>query len=318
MRQDRIDVHHHVLPRFFREAQTAGGYPSTAYRPFPDWSPETSLALMDRQGIATAILSFSAPGLYYGDRPACRELARRCNDYLAGLIAGHAGRFGAFAALPFPDVDDCLAEIEYAEHIGLDGFMPPDAERRPPGGPSRLPRDLPRARPALRRGADPPDLPRRRAPSAVTSCPGRSSTTPARPRGRRRACCSTGCWRRCQESDSSCRMPAARCRRSPTASRSSTRSRASARTTRKARAPISGGSTTTPRSRAMRRCSPRCKASPDPTAFCSAPTIPIFRTRSRIRRPPGPTPTRGSTRRARAMMEHGNAKRLFSRLAEGA
>ena len=123
MRQDRIDVHHHVLPRFFREAQTAGGYPSTAYRPFPDWSPETSLALMDRQGIATAILSFSAPGLYYGDRAACRELARRCNDYLAGLIAGHAGRFGAFAALPFPDVDDCLAEIEYAQDIGLDGFM---------------------------------------------------------------------------------------------------------------------------------------------------------------------------------------------------
>ena len=114
MRQDRIDVHHHVLPQFFREAQSAGGYPSTAYRPFPDWSPEISLALMDRQGIATAILSFSAPGLYYGDRAACRALARRCNDYLAELVASHAGRFGAFAALPFPDVDDCLAEIDYA------------------------------------------------------------------------------------------------------------------------------------------------------------------------------------------------------------
>ena len=123
MRQDRIDVHHHVLPQFFREAQSAGGFPSTAYRPFPDWSPEISLALMDRQGIATAILSFSAPGLYYGDRAACRALARRCNDYLAELVASHAGRFGAFAALPFPDVDDCLAEIDYAAGIGLDGFM---------------------------------------------------------------------------------------------------------------------------------------------------------------------------------------------------
>ena len=50
-------------------------------------------------GTPTAILSFSAPGLYYGDRAACRELARRCNDYLAGFThltrnddrpAGHA------------------------------------------------------------------------------------------------------------------------------------------------------------------------------------------------------------------------------------
>ena len=39
MTRHRIDVHHHVLPDFFREAQTAGGYPSTAYRPFPDRSP---------------------------------------------------------------------------------------------------------------------------------------------------------------------------------------------------------------------------------------------------------------------------------------
>ena len=123
MRQDRIDVHHHVLPEFFREAQTAGGYPSTAYRPFPDWSPEISLALMDRLGIAAAVLSFSAPGIYYGDRAACRDLARRCNDWLAELVARHAPRFGAFATLPFPDVDDCLAEIERACDIGLDGFM---------------------------------------------------------------------------------------------------------------------------------------------------------------------------------------------------
>ena len=69
------------------------------------------------------MLSFSAPGIYYGDRAACRDLARRCNDWLAELVARHAPRFGAFAALPFPDIDDCLAEIEYACGIGLDGFM---------------------------------------------------------------------------------------------------------------------------------------------------------------------------------------------------
>ena len=122
--RDRIDVHHHVLPAFFREAQTAGGYPATAYRPFPDWSPETALALMDRLGIATAILSFSAPGVYFGDAGAAAGLARRCNDYLAELIAAHPGRFGGFAALPFPDPDACLAEIARSQdELGLDGVV---------------------------------------------------------------------------------------------------------------------------------------------------------------------------------------------------
>ncbi len=123
-RRDRVDVHHHVLPGFFREAQTAGGYPSTAYRPFPDWSPEMSLALMDRLGIATAILSFSAPGIHYGNRAETAALARRCNDYLAELIDAHPGRFGAFASLPFPDADDCLEEISRSlDMLGLDGVV---------------------------------------------------------------------------------------------------------------------------------------------------------------------------------------------------
>lgn len=123
-RQNRIDVHHHVLPEFFRQAQSAGGYPSTAYRAFPDWSPDMALALMDGLGIATAMMSFSAPGIYFGDRAATADLARQCNDYLAELIAAHPGRFGAFASLPFPDTDDCLAEIvRAADDLGLDGFI---------------------------------------------------------------------------------------------------------------------------------------------------------------------------------------------------
>ena len=122
--QNRIDVHHHVLPAFFRDAQTAGGYPSTAYRAFPDWSPEMSLALMDELGIATAIMSFSAPGIYFGDRQAAAEVARQCNDYLAELIASYPGRFGGFASLPFPDVDACLEEIARSQdQLGLDGII---------------------------------------------------------------------------------------------------------------------------------------------------------------------------------------------------
>ena len=121
---NRIDVHHHVLPQFFREPQRAIGRTGTAFGKFPDWSPEHSLSLMDDLGIATALLSFSAPGIYYGDLAQTRELARRCNEYLADLTVKHPGRFGGFACLPLPDIDASLAEIEHAlDRLALDGVV---------------------------------------------------------------------------------------------------------------------------------------------------------------------------------------------------
>lgn len=120
----RIDVHHHVLPLFYQEAQRAGGITGTAYRPFPEWSPEHGIAMMDRHDIATAILSFSSPGMYYGDLAATRELTRRCNDYLAEPIAERPQRFGGFATLPLPDVDAALEEIARAlDDLKLDGIV---------------------------------------------------------------------------------------------------------------------------------------------------------------------------------------------------
>jgi predicted TIM-barrel fold metal-dependent hydrolase len=41
---------------------------------------------------------------------------------MAELVAAHPGRFGGFAAMPLPDVDAALAEIDYAlDTLGLDG-----------------------------------------------------------------------------------------------------------------------------------------------------------------------------------------------------
>ena len=119
----RIDVHHHVLPEFYKDAQRAVGITGTAYRGFPDWTPENSLALMADHRIASTILSFTAPGIYFGDLAQTRDLARRCNDYLAGLAQDHPGRFGGFAFLPLPDMDASLAEIErIVEDLKLDGI----------------------------------------------------------------------------------------------------------------------------------------------------------------------------------------------------
>lgn len=119
----RIDVHHHLLPPFYIEAQKGAGMRGTAYAAFPEWTPDRSLAIMDRIRVATAVLSFTAPGIWFGDKAQTVALARRCNDYLAEVVASNPARFGAFAMLPLPDVDASLKEIAYAlDVLKLDGI----------------------------------------------------------------------------------------------------------------------------------------------------------------------------------------------------
>ncbi len=111
----RIDVHHHILPpRYVAEVGDARIGPLIVSGKTPQWSPAQSVEVMDRHGIATAVTSMSAPGLWFGDSQATRDLTRHCNDYAAQMRSDHAGRFGVFAALPLPDVDASLREIEYA------------------------------------------------------------------------------------------------------------------------------------------------------------------------------------------------------------
>ncbi len=120
----RIDVHHHIVPPEYVAALTAFGVKGGGGIDFPHWDPQSSLNMMDRQGIATAITSLSAPGVYFGDRALARDLARRSNDYSANLVHSYPQRFGAFAMLPLPDVDAALLELEYAlDTLHLDGVV---------------------------------------------------------------------------------------------------------------------------------------------------------------------------------------------------
>ena len=120
--QRRIDMHHHILPPDYLSAVAAAGITAGGGRDFPEWSPDVSLALMDRHGIEKAMVSISSPGLYFGDPGAARDLARLCNEYSAQLIRDNPGRFGAFAALPLPDIDASLTELAYAlDVLGLQG-----------------------------------------------------------------------------------------------------------------------------------------------------------------------------------------------------
>ncbi|MFD7476140.1 amidohydrolase family protein [Streptomyces sp. NPDC059837] len=118
-----IDVHAHLLPDFYIQQATAAGHAHPdGMGGWPSWSVQAHLDLMDRNGIETAMLSISSPGVHFGDDRAARLLARRVNEYTAELAHDHPGRFGNFVSLPLPDVDGALEEIAFAfDELGADG-----------------------------------------------------------------------------------------------------------------------------------------------------------------------------------------------------
>jgi predicted TIM-barrel fold metal-dependent hydrolase len=118
-----IDTHHHMLPDFFFEATNESANPVGGLKPQP-WSPEASLAFMEEAGIDIAVLSISTPGIELQDQLASWELARKCNDFAATMIARYPLRFGALGSVPMPNIDDAIEEAIYAlDVLRLDGLV---------------------------------------------------------------------------------------------------------------------------------------------------------------------------------------------------
>ena len=117
----RIDVHHHLLTEFYIKAQQRAGITGTAYRGFPEWTPQHSLSVMENEGITSTILSFTSPGIWFGDIFETKMLACQCNDYLANLAERYPGRFGGFGFLPLPNIDAAMEETAriYNVHLPL-------------------------------------------------------------------------------------------------------------------------------------------------------------------------------------------------------
>jgi predicted TIM-barrel fold metal-dependent hydrolase len=116
-----IDCHHHfVSPAFLKTLTAKQGHKVDGFTGFfplqlwKDYSPAKDIESMDRDGVATSLISCTAPGVWFGDPGEARGLARELNEYGAKMASDYKGRYGLLAVLPIPRVDESLKEIEYA------------------------------------------------------------------------------------------------------------------------------------------------------------------------------------------------------------
>ena len=116
-----MDVHQHYSSPAYFELLTKKN--AITVNQFRNYTPARNIEEMDKAGVATAMLSPTAPAVWFGDVQEARTAARELNEYAAAKMVGdYKGRFGLFATLPMPDVEGTLREIAYAyDTLKVDG-----------------------------------------------------------------------------------------------------------------------------------------------------------------------------------------------------
>ncbi|MCJ1267206.1 hypothetical protein MMC22_007091, partial [Lobaria immixta] len=90
-----------------------------------DWSIESHIGFMDRNGINKSILSISSTSSYFKDSKPQEgiNLTRYVNLYASNLKKRYPDRIGFFATLPLPLISASIEEIDYAlDKLHSDGF----------------------------------------------------------------------------------------------------------------------------------------------------------------------------------------------------
>lgn len=133
-----IDVHTHMYTRRWLDALKASGdadtvvvpgnpesiaYRGTNYAVLAsnmfDWAER--IAKMDAAGVDIALISLTAPNVYWGSAQQSIEAARIANDEYAEAQARWPSRIRWFASLPWDDADAAIKELHRAMSAGAVG-----------------------------------------------------------------------------------------------------------------------------------------------------------------------------------------------------
>ncbi len=143
----KIDVHTHILPetlpdfrgdpggeRFVRiEHSTPGSgrarmiIDGSVFREIErnSWDVAARLAECDASGVDVQVLS-TVPVMfsYWAEPDIARELAKRLNDHIAGIVSAHPTRFTGLATIPMQSPDFAIRELERCVgDLGLPGVQ---------------------------------------------------------------------------------------------------------------------------------------------------------------------------------------------------
>jgi predicted TIM-barrel fold metal-dependent hydrolase len=118
-----IDVHQHVIPDVYKSELAKVGVLGSGENPWPAWSIERQLELMDDMGIDAVLLSIASPGAWFGDIDFTKKLVRVCNETMTRYVADYPGKFGSMAFVSLPDVEAACRDVEYAlDTLKMDGI----------------------------------------------------------------------------------------------------------------------------------------------------------------------------------------------------
>jgi aminocarboxymuconate-semialdehyde decarboxylase len=106
-----VDVHAHYYPAEYLEFIGRTELPPPAAAALGRQSMEQRLALLDRLGVNTQVLSVSQAQPYLPNPGEGAGAATLANELYVDLCGAHPGRFFTFAALPLPHIDESLTEI---------------------------------------------------------------------------------------------------------------------------------------------------------------------------------------------------------------
>jgi predicted TIM-barrel fold metal-dependent hydrolase len=112
-----IDYHHHILPG------EVARLISRSEKSYPAWNPEESIEFLNKNKMKGAVLSLYHPELPVNDKQLWVDIVRTYNEAAAAAKKKYPDSLRAFAALPFPYIEESISEIHYAlDELKLDGM----------------------------------------------------------------------------------------------------------------------------------------------------------------------------------------------------